>query len=195
MLFTIPFRYSHASDGQDDLQIPDTLRPKLNGMDSTVKAAMLRSSQISPAVLATPKKAHGTLRKARSTESIASPHTSTSEALMYDFPPPPNTASRFFGAAMKSTTSLSLSSESGSHLNTSHGRGVSLDMSRNSSKMNLSSASKSEFSGAKYQKDKTWTKDSMPSKYVNALLNASSLQLDIEIIKKLRMLLRNESAK
>ncbi|KAG9315233.1 hypothetical protein JVU11DRAFT_4367 [Chiua virens] len=61
----------------DDLQIPPTLRPKLANMDATVKAAMLKSSQVltaNPSTTAGAPTTPRTMRKARSIESITSPH-------------------------------------------------------------------------------------------------------------------------
>ena len=105
-------------------------------MDSTVKAAMLRSShsiqRSAPAPTSTPKK--GTLRKSRSTDSLtSSPQAALNIA--YDFPEPPKTAGRFLGLAMKSTKSLIhyFDSETGADVRPkrSHGRGLSEDVSRN----------------------------------------------------------------
>ncbi|THH03641.1 hypothetical protein EW145_g6122 [Phellinidium pouzarii] len=162
----------------DDLQIPQTLRPKLSGMDSTVKAAMLRSSQVikvGPAPTpVTPKKSTGTLRKAKSSDSLASPQ------LAFEFSQPPQTASRFLGAAMRSSISLGRHSEedlSPPKALTGHARGVSLDLPKTSSKVHLPLVTKSE--GISTKTHKTCT---------------SSLELEVEVVKKLRLLLRNESA-
>ena len=184
---------------QDDLQIPPTLRPKLNGMEPSVKAAMLRSSQtLAKKTTNTPetpkKKSHNTLRKARSSESIASPRPTP--PLAYDFPAPPSAAGRFMGSAMASTTSLAHYPESPTsapHSFGSHSRGASLDIPR--SKTPGPGGNKNELSNAKLSKDKAVSKDLVPAKFVNLLMGTSSLHLDIEAIKKLRLLLRNESAR
>ena len=47
----------------------------------------------------------------------------------------------------------------------------------------------------KVSKDKKKSSTTTPEKYVNILLSQSSTNMDIEVIKKLRLLLRNESAK
>lgn len=70
-----------------------------------------------------------------------------------------------------------------------HSRGVSLDTPRSRSK----SQTKSDFVTGKGSKDRSVAKDS-PSYYVNMLMRTSSLQLEVEVVKKLRLLLRNESA-
>lgn len=162
---------------------------------------MLRSSHTlqrnAPAALATPKKNSSTLRKTRSSESIAS---SPQANIAYDFPEPPKTAGRFFGLAMKSTTSLAHYSdgESGNDTqytaNTSHSRGASVDIPRSSSKIHLPVASKSETAGARSHKGKS-SKDLSPDRFAHLLSDSSSLTLDVEIVKKLRLLLRNEPAR
>ena len=108
---------------KDDLQIPDSLRPKLDGMDSTVKAQMLRSSQfINPLSVShatndshntTPRKAPKSLRKTKSSDSVTSPRASLQQNVpeCYDFPQPPRTTGRFLGAAMRSSISLGRSSD------------------------------------------------------------------------------------
>lgn len=183
---------------QDDLQIPDTLRPKLNGMDSNVKAAMLKSShaiKVAPMVKpVTPKKSNGNLRKAKSSDSLASPHHQPE--LSIDVRPAPMTAGRFLGAAMRS--SISLGRHSDDELPTSpdlpnssrHSRGISLDLSKNGAKYPSSNGDQYTMKALK-----TWTKDMAPSRYTGILTSTSSLELDIEVVKKLRLLLRNESAR
>lgn len=161
-------------------------------MDSNVKAAMLRSSHTiqrnAPAVLATPKKNSSTLRKTRSSESIASPPQAN---IAYDFPEPPKTAGRFFGLAMKSTASLAHYSDGESG---NEAQCASVDIPRSSSKIHLPVASKSETAGARSHKGKT-SKDLSPDRFAHLLSDSSSLTLDVEIVKKLRLLLRNEPAR
>ncbi|KAH8117766.1 armadillo-type protein [Phellopilus nigrolimitatus] len=167
-------------------------------MDYTVKAAMLRSSQTIKAApvpaSVTPKKTSGTLRKSKSSDSVTSPRPSH-EHLASDFPKP-QTASRFLGAAMRSSISLArLSSDdesSAPRTAARHSRGISLDMPRSSSKGHLGLGAKSESTGAKAESK--WAKDMSPSRYANILTSTSSVELDIEAVKKLRLLLRNESA-
>lgn len=159
---------------------------------------MLRSShaiKVAPVVKPlTPKKSSGNLRKAKSSDSLTSPHRQ--QELSVDVRPAPLTAGRFFGAAMRS--SISLGRHSDDELLTSptspkpsrHSRGMSLDFSKHASKP---SSAKNELNSTKTLK--TWSKDMAPSRYTGILTSTSSLELDVEIIKKLRLLLRNESAR
>ena len=68
-----------------------------------------------------------------------------------------------------------------------HSRGKSLDAPRTSTLLAESSK------GGKEKKDKDVSLS--PQKYCNLLLATSSTQLDIEVVKKLRLMLRNESAR
>ncbi|KAF9493166.1 hypothetical protein BDN71DRAFT_1450718 [Pleurotus eryngii] len=174
----------------DDLQIPDTLRPKLNGMDATVKAAMLKSSHIlvskpSQSPPMTPRTA--SLRRTRSIDSISSPGRSSSaldgEVLQ---PPRPNFV---YGAS---------SGEPGSPRGT-HSRGSSFDLTKHFSRsqVNLATSSSLDLStlvGSKPSKEKVPSKNLSPAKFFNILSGTSSTQMEVETIKKLRLLLRNESA-
>src|ERR1700748_1277891 len=56
---------------QDEMQIPPTLRPKLTGMDTAVKAAMLRSSRQMD--ISQSPSSPRLLRRTRSTEGLDSP--------------------------------------------------------------------------------------------------------------------------
>ena len=158
---------------------------------------MLRSSHTiqrsAPAPPSTPKK--GTLRKSRSTDSLtSSPQAALNIA--YDFPEPPKTAGRFLGLAMKSTTSLAHYSDSETGADArpirSHARGLSEDVSRNYSKSHTTAMSKSELTGGKVIRAKG---SISPERYAHLLIDSSSLTLDVEIVKKLRLLLRNEPAR
>ncbi|KAF9007579.1 armadillo-type protein [Cyathus striatus] len=177
----------------DELQIPPTLRPKLVGMDATVKAAMLKSSQtlaIRPktATPATPP----TPRRAYSTESLSSPKGSTL-ATDYDLLAPPNTAA-IFGSRVSSHNSPYLS---GSPRKTSHSRGLSFDAPRffSRSQVNLPSSSTMDPQSGKLGRDKSESGKSIsPTKFFSILSSTSSTEMDVEDVKKLRLLLRNESA-
>lgn len=146
-----------------------------------------------PSPKKTPSKPN-TLRRTRSTDSLNSPRPPVPPFVL-DFPQPPQSTGRFLGAAMKSTSSLGFFSEdsgaaapSPSHSffgsPSRHSRGMSLDVSYDQS---------DRPSGMK-PKDKA-SKDLTPAKYCNLLVSTSTLQLDIEAVKKLRLLLRNESAR
>ncbi|KAG7451301.1 uncharacterized protein BT62DRAFT_926976 [Guyanagaster necrorhizus] len=186
----------------DDLQIPSTLRPKLAGMDSTVKAAMLKSShvlalkpsQVDDELPATPRST--ALRRTRSTESLGSPLLS-SACLDDDVLRPP---------VLPFASPVRISSHHASSVGVSpsprkpsgHIRGLSYNGLASRSQVNLpSSGSVIDLTGGgKTVKDKYSTigKNLAPTKLISILTSTSSTELDVELIKKLRLLLRNESA-
>ncbi|PIL35423.1 hypothetical protein GSI_02150 [Ganoderma sinense ZZ0214-1] len=154
----------------DELQIPSTLRPKLATMDPTVKAAFLKSSHVlaqmkpAPAPL-TPR----TLRRVHSSESmLSSPRPQKPSLEEYD---------------LTETPLIPMA------LGTSHSRGKSLDVRRQAME-----PKPAPIAPLKVSKDKKKSSTTTPEKYVNILLSQSSTNMDIEVIKKLRLLLRNESA-
>ncbi|KAJ7066869.1 armadillo-type protein [Mycena belliarum] len=182
----------------EDLQIPTTLRPRLIGMESTVKAAMLKSSQtmalapLPPPLVAssqstplTPRSA--ALRRTRSTESLDSPRHNV-PALEY---PPPRAPALFGEPSSKRKTS-------------DHTRGTSFDASRllSRSQVHLPMSASTADLTAKPSKDrssaagkeKAVAKDISPTRFFSILSGTSTTQLDVENVKKLRLLLRNESA-
>ncbi|KXN88618.1 GTPase-binding protein rid1 [Leucoagaricus sp. SymC.cos] len=192
----------HAFDQLlDDLQIPSSLRPKLVGMDSTVKAAMLKSSTILakqprevPSVLpGTPKS--GTLRRALSTESLGSPLQNLSvDQDTFDPPRPP-----FAGGQVSAHHSPYLSGSPSRKASGTHGRGLSFDAQRlfSRSQVNLAMESSVDLTpgfGAFNAKEKSAmkAKSISPTKFCSILTSTSSLQLELEDIKKLRLLLRND---
>ncbi|KAF9243471.1 armadillo-type protein [Melanogaster broomeanus] len=173
----------------DELQIPSTLRPKLAGMDATVKAAMLKSSHVltanPPAATAAPATPR-TMRKARSIESITSPHAPLS-AMSSDSQP---RRGGLWGSALagKSTTDLHAMESS----DKSHARGASFDATRK-----LSSAQAPMTAGElvpSKSKEKALGKGITAVKLCSILSSSSSTTLDIEFVKKLRLMLRNETA-
>ncbi|KAF8638286.1 hypothetical protein AX17_002306 [Amanita inopinata Kibby_2008] len=201
----------------DDLQIPPTLRPKLAGMDSTVKAAMLKSSQT---LASNPKGPHDppstprslAVRKARSTESLDSPRGLMFSGGTYDFPDPPSHTPTEY-SAMTTATVPNSPRVSAHHPSSvmrtgsprkasAHIRGMSIDaprlFSRSQVQLPLSTSSMdlTNLGQFKHGKDKnTGTgKNISPIKFCSILTGTSSTQLDVELIKKLRLLLRNESA-
>ncbi|KAH7884372.1 armadillo-type protein [Phlebopus sp. FC_14] len=177
----------------DELQIPSTLRPKLANMDANVKAAMLKSSHVltapHPSTLTSPHlppSTPRTLRKARSIESIASPHPPLSS-----FPSdgPPRRGGLFGnGLAGKSTTDLHLEDA-----DKSLGRGASLDAARSLSRAQAPPVIPGELMTSK-SKEKALGKAITPVKFCSMLSSTSSTVLDVDMVKKLRMMLRNESA-
>ncbi len=172
-------------------------------MDESVKAAMIKSSQtmaISPVVdnmTPTTPQAKG-VRKAHSTDSMNSPRHPTLASLANDnsdLPYPGLTASH-----VSAHNSPYLATPPG-RLST-HTRGMSFDGTRffSRSQVNLASASSSSnldlTAGSKLGKEKgaLLTKNLSPTKFCSILTSTSSTVLDVEDLKKLRLLLRNESA-
>ncbi|KAF8843694.1 hypothetical protein BDN67DRAFT_944797 [Paxillus ammoniavirescens] len=173
----------------DELQIPSTLRPKLANMDAIVKAAMLKSSYVlttnPPAPTAAPSTPR-TVRKARSIESIASPHAPLL-AMGSDSQP---RRGGLWGSALagKSTTDLHAKDSS----DKSHSRGASLDAAQT-----LSRAQAPVIPGelvSSKSKEKALGKGITPVKFCSILSSSSSTTLDVEAVKKLRLMLRNEAA-
>ena len=154
---------------QNELQVPDVLRPKLARMESGVKAAMLKSSQTiskgSPP-LQPPPTPHA-LRKAQSAHSINASVTSPTE--------------RQFADNYESARATPVSTH----------RGKSVDSPRSP----MLSADLSKSAKEKGKKDKEKDTALSPQRYCNLLISTSSTQLDIEVLKKLRLMLRNESAR
>ncbi len=159
---------------QDDLQIPSTLRPKLATMDPSVKAAFLKSShvlaQMRPPASANPPLTPRGLRKAHSSESLASmasPRPKKPSLEQYDLSPAPSRRNA-----------------------SGHSRGVSMDVRRQAF-----DTTPIPIAPLKTNKDKKKASVISPEQYVSILLAHSSTTLDIEVVKKLRLLLRNESAR
>ncbi|KAI9061130.1 hypothetical protein FKP32DRAFT_1594809 [Trametes sanguinea] len=155
----------------DDLQIPSTLRPKLATMDPTVKAAFLKSSHVLSQMrpVNNPPLTPRGLRKAHSSESLASmasPRPKKPSLEQYDLSPAP---SRQYA--------------------TGHSRGVSIDMRRHQP-VDVKPIPIAPLKTNKAKKASVLS----PDKYVSILLGQSSTVLDVEVVKKLRLLLRNEAA-
>ncbi|KAF8492619.1 armadillo-type protein [Russula emetica] len=165
----------------DDLQIPSTLRPKLAGMESTVKAAMLKSSHvIAPAATATAPAPTRSLRRVQSGSSIELPLKGSAAVL--DHPYTTN------GATMpdaRGGLSAVTATTSGIH----HSRGVSIDVPRRPK-------SRSGFATSAADLNSTTARGKVfsPVQIVSLLTGKSSLELEVDVVKKLRLLLRNESA-
>ncbi|KAG1804946.1 armadillo-type protein [Suillus plorans] len=168
----------------DELQIPSTVRVKLAGMDATVKAAMLKSSHvITSNPTSGPPSTPMTLRKARSSESVGSP---LPPSMSYD--QMPTKGSWISGLSGKSTTDLhALDDRQG------HDRGLSVDGTRTFSQGQNSPVISGDLITSK-SKEKGFVKNITPVKLCSILASTSSTQLEVEVVKKLRLFLRNESA-
>jgi hypothetical protein len=182
------------------------------GMDSAVKSAMLKSSQkmtlpkpssSSPPLTPSSK----VLRRVHSTDSLVSP--SPKRNIDYDLPPP---RAPFMGEDLSASSSGSGSgSRPGSPRKASnHIRGLSFDgpawksrsqlqlpLLGNGSMLDLSSKGGKEkeksSSGSGFKTANAASASA--SKFVSTLSGTSSTQIDIESIKKLRLMLRNEPAR
>jgi len=161
---------------QDDLQIPSTIRPKLAGMESAVKAAMLKSSK----TIANPQQPQTTrgLRRAHSIESLESPKPAKRSV---------DNDNLYHKSAGRATVNPALSDDSARP--ESRSRGKSIDAPRSKSR----ARGKSVDEGAK-GKDKKVVNGWTSSRFCTILDATPSATLDVEIVKKLRLHLRNESA-
>lgn len=131
-----------------------------------------------------------TLRKAHSSDSLASPRPRNA-TMERDFSL--HTGGFIPGSALGSQSSLSVAA-----LNVrpyavgGHARGVSVDVWRTTSQGQAPPVVPSEFSNSKLVKD---TKSISAARLCSILTGTSSTQLELETVKKLRLLLRNESAR
>jgi hypothetical protein len=169
-------------------------------MDAAVKAAMLKSSQVmtlNPKEVSPTAPRSLTLRKAHSTESLNSPRHNRINS-DYDFPEPPHAP--FARGQVSAHHASSIGGTPTPHKTSSHTRGVSFDgpglFSRSQVHLPASSSTLDLTAPSKSGKEKmAVTKNISPTKFFSILSGTSSTQLDVEDIKKLRLLLRNESAR
>lgn len=173
-----------------DLQIPNSLKPKLTGMDPNVKSAMLRSSQHASMAPIVGTQTTRTLRKTRSSEALESPRA-VSKIYSEGTARLPSKGKPEVGASSRLRKGSPLESLKGgpeSTGKTEHGRGISLTIPRSRSTVNLN-----QIDWSKDSKDKEgFVKDLSAEAFGRILLNTSSMVLDIETVKKLRLMLRNE---
>jgi hypothetical protein len=170
-------------------------------MDAAVKAAMLKSSQVmtlDPKEVSPPATSRSlTLRKAYSTESLNSPrHPKINTD--YDLPEPPHAP--FAGSQVSAHHASSIGSTPTPRKTSSHIRGVSFDgpglFSRSQVHLPTSGSTLDLTASGKNGKEKlAVTKNISPTRFFSILSGTSSTQLDVEDMKKLRLLLRNESAR
>ncbi|KZW02898.1 hypothetical protein EXIGLDRAFT_738169 [Exidia glandulosa HHB12029] len=174
----------------DDLQIPPTLRPKLATLESPVKAAMIRSSQFLTLSSATPVTT--TLRRTRSTESLESPRKSLTEMFDKSGSPEPRSAtgSSFSPAVHQAMSASGSAPES---LTATHSRAISLDFPRSTSQPSVLSSKPGKLTKDK-EKAGASAKPTTPEQFSQLLIHGSSITIDVEQVKKLRLYLRNEAA-
>ncbi|KAG8752387.1 hypothetical protein FRC11_008402 [Ceratobasidium sp. 423] len=182
----------------DDLQIPSTVRVKLTTLETPVKAAMLRSSHVLgtvPDAPATPP----SLRRTRSNESLASPkpffglNTAAASNEELSAPRPAFLADELPRRSLDSSDPTASPSR--------HTRGASLDLPRPAPLADLPISKKgkdtkdSDKPKPKNPKAKGVERDIISAqKFGQILTNAKSVELDLETVKKLRIMLRNEAA-
>jgi len=175
-------------------------------MDASVKAEMLKSSYtlipspttIEPVRPVTPLPKKG-LRRAHSSDTLDSPRQPTlaslaaEESKKLSYPP--------------SLSVVPVSAHHSPYLSSpqrkasGHSRGLSFDAPRifSKSQVNLTASSSTlDLTNHKITKeklkDKGTTKNLSPMRFCSLLTGTSSLHLELEDVKKLRLLLRNESA-
>lgn len=138
-------------------------------MESSVKAAMLKSQQ-TLASAPTPTTPRG-MRKAHSSDSITSPKQSVDCGT--------RTPGRSHGNSFADPP-------------VAHSRGLSMDIARPASR------AQTPFGGDSSKlrnKDKSTKANWTPGKFCSILDSTSSSLLEVETVKKLRLLLRNEAAR
>ena len=172
-------------------------------MDASVKAAMIKSSQTlvtSPVVgLSEPitPQVNKSLRRAHSSESISPRHpTLASLAAEYEV----SHTAGFSVAHVSAHHSPYLASPQRKP-SSGHPRGMSFDaaprlFSKSQVNLTASSSTLDLTGGGKLGKEKgaIVTRNISPTKFCSILTSTSSTQLDVEGLKKLRLLLRNEVA-
>ncbi|KDQ19339.1 hypothetical protein BOTBODRAFT_436133 [Botryobasidium botryosum FD-172 SS1] len=187
----------------DDLQIPSTIRPKLQTLETPVKAAMLRSSQtlnaLDPATTSPPPPPRA-IRKISSSGSIDTYDPTPSHEFEYVKPIP-------MLKRRGSCQNISFEMVGPPHF-LAHHRGVSVDLPLSTSNLvlpyapwaestaSVATVTNGHSSGIKGKgKDKERDKDKdAPMKMALMMAGTKSTELDVEKVKKLRILLRNEAA-
>jgi hypothetical protein len=154
-------------------------------MESTVKAAMLKSSHVlGPAATATAPASTRGLRRVQSGSSISveSPPRGSAGLLGY-----PHTAN---GATMPDAKggpwAVTATTSPANH----HSRGVSIDVPRRPKSRSGFTTSAADLNSST-ARGKVYS----PVQIVSLLTGKSSLELEVDVVKKLRLLLRNEAAR
>lgn len=185
----------------DDLQIPSATRSKLSTLDTPVKAAMLKSSHVlNLEAPLEPPPSIGQLRKSRSSTSLDSPRPdhSRSKSMFNDIPYEPHPPSSSLGAA----AGLSISDDIVDVMSRGSAPWMRNEYATSSSSLGRSTSpapastmsSGSQVRPVNKPKDKEREKDLTPAAFASMLNNTICTNLDVERLKKLRLMLRNESA-
>ncbi|KZT29971.1 hypothetical protein NEOLEDRAFT_1106732 [Neolentinus lepideus HHB14362 ss-1] len=167
----------------DDLQIPPTLRPKLENMDPIVKASMIKSSHTlafrGPKTPVIPP----SLRRTRSIDSMDSSSSQSRSPAGPSYPSGPDRSGR---------SAVPMARSGSAHVPRSpsvHVRGGSVDLFATFSRAQGAPAAAT----MKLSKDRGSSAPS-PSAICMTLSGTSSTKLDVEFVKRLRICLRNEAA-
>ncbi|KAH9995651.1 armadillo-type protein [Russula compacta] len=178
----------------DDLQIPSTLRPKLAGMESSVKAAMLKSSQVlAPATAGTAPVPARSLRRVQSGSSLNLESSHKGAATVPDHQQHQHSAqatATALGAGGAYVGPSGAAATAGQH-----SRGVSVDVvpprrPKSRSGFAAASAAAGDLGVGAATRGKVFS----PVQFVSLLTGKSSLELEVDVVKKLRLFLRNEAA-
>lgn len=149
-------------------------------MEPTVKAAMLKSSHVlGPAATATAPAPTRGLRRVQSGSSIESPLKGSAAVLDYPANGATTPDARGGPSAVTATTTVN-----------HHSRGVSIDVPRRPKSRSGFTTPTADLNGTT-ARGKVFS----PVQIVSLLTGKSSLELEVDVVKKLRLLLRNESAR
>jgi len=155
-------------------------------MEPTVKAAMLKSSHVlAPAATATaPAPTTRGLRRVQSGSSISIESPLNGSAAVLGHPQTANGATmpdaRYGPSAATATTASAIH----------HSRGVSIDAPRRPKSRSGFTTSATDLNSSTVR-----GKAFSPVQIVSLLTGKSSLELEVDVVKKLRLLLRNEAAR
>ena len=175
----------------DELQVPQSLRPKLLAMEKSVKESMLKSSHILEVEATIPPLEAPSLRKSRSGSFVAeSPRSSHGRSKSLH--PPPSVETHSSGS---SSGSLLPDGVVSPWLNAELASSTS-SLPRPTSPFTLLPNASSISITHRPGKDRASNKEKelSPAKFVSVLKNSTCTELDVEKLKKLRLMLRNETA-
>ena len=154
-------------------------------MESTVKAAMLKSSHVlGPTAIATAPAPTRGLRRVQSGSSISTESPPRGSAAVLDHPYTANGTTK--PDARGGSSAVTATTTSAIH----HSRGVSIDIPRRPKSRSGFTTSVTDLNSSTAR-----GKVLSPVQIVSLLTGKSSLELEVDVVKKLRLLLRNEAAR
>ena len=155
-------------------------------MESTVKAAMLKSSYVlGPAATATTPASTRGLRRVQSGSSISIESPPKGSAGVLGHPHNTNGAT-MPDARVGGPSAVTATTNPATH----HSRGVSIDVPRRPKSRSGFTTSPADLNSST-ARGKVYS----PVQIVSLLTGKSSLELEVDVVKKLRLLLRNEAAR